>query len=86
MVIVEWVVSCKITARIPALQAVVRSSEESENEVDDWHLIYVAGDVGDGNCVCRCLHDLDLAVYDTTKVDFRISPKKLLLRQRWRPK
>jgi len=58
----------------------IAGSEEKEHEIDVWHLICIVGNVRYRNCLCCCLNDLDLVVHDPTKINFWMSPKKLLIR------
>jgi len=48
--------------------------------MDDWHLIYIVSNVCCRDCLCRCHNDLDLIAYDPTKINFWMSPQKLLIR------
>ena len=49
----------------------------------DWHLIYIVGNVRCRSCLCYCLNDLNLVVYDPTKINFWMFPRKLPIRWRW---
>ncbi len=60
----------------------IAGSEEKEDE-EDRYLIYIVGHDRGCDCLCRCLNNLDLAVYGPTKINLWVSPKKLLMGLRW---